>query len=130
MPVVKISLRRGRSTEYRRAILDGVHQALVAAFRIPDEDRHQQLIELDPDYFEIPAKHSNGFVLVEIIAFAGRSREAKKNLYTAIVRNLEQSPGIDRNDVLIIIHELPMENWGIHGGRPADEVDIGFRVDV
>jgi len=130
MPLVKISLRKGRSPEYRRAILDGVHNALVEAYRIPDSDRHQQLCELDADNFEIPPKNSDRSVVVEIIAFPGRSREAKKSLYAAIVRNLAKSPGIGGNDILIIVHEPPMENWGIRGGKPADEVDLGFRVDV
>jgi len=130
MPLVKISLRKGRSPEYRRAILDGVHDALVEAYRIPDHDRHQQLYELDPDDFEIPPGNSDRSMVVEIIAFPGRSRKAKERLYAAIVRNLGRSPGIDGRDLLIIVHEPPMGNWGIRGGKPADEVDLGFRVDV
>ena len=130
MPLVKISLRKGRSPEYKQAILDGVHAALVEAFRIPDLDRNQRLYELDPEHFEFPEKHSDRFAVVEIVAFPGRSTEAKKNLYAAIVRNLERSPGIPGNDVLIIIYEPPMGNWGIRGGKPANEVDLGFRVDV
>jgi phenylpyruvate tautomerase PptA (4-oxalocrotonate tautomerase family) len=130
MPLVKISLRKGRSPDDKRALLDGVHAALVEAFRIPDHDRHQLLFELDADDFEISPKKSDRFVVVEIIAFAGRSFEAKKKLYAAIVRNLGVSPGISGDDVLIIIHEPPLENWGIRGGRPASEVDFGFKVDV
>jgi 4-oxalocrotonate tautomerase family enzyme len=130
MPLVKITLRTGTSHEYRAAILGGVHAALVGAFRIPDHDRHQMLFELDADHFEIPQNKSEKFVVIEIIAFAGRSFEAKKNLYAAIVQNLAEDPGIPGNDVLIIIHEPPAENWGIRGGRPASEVDLGFTINV
>ncbi|MFA5269899.1 MAG: tautomerase family protein [Methanoregula sp.] len=130
MPLVKISLRKGRSPGYKRALLDGIHSALVGAFKIPDSDRNQQLFELDPDHFEIASTKSDQFVVIEIIVFPGRSPEAKKNLYAAIVKNLEESPGIPGNDVVIVLHEPPMENWGIRGGRPASEVDVGFRIDV
>jgi phenylpyruvate tautomerase PptA (4-oxalocrotonate tautomerase family) len=130
MPFVKISLRTGKSPDYKRALLDGVHSALVEAFKIPDEDRHQQLFELDEDCFEIPSAKSNQFVVVEIIAFQGRSLTAKKKLYAAIVRNFGNSPGIAGDDVMIILHEPPKENWGIRGGKPASEVDIGFKVDI
>ena len=130
MPFVKISVRTGKSPGYKRALLDGVHAALVDAFLIPDEDRHQQLFELDEESFEIPSAKSNQFVVVEIIAFLGRSLEAKRKLYAAIVRNFGRSPGIAGDDVEIILHEPPMENWGIRGGRPASEVDVGFKVDV
>jgi 4-oxalocrotonate tautomerase family enzyme len=130
MPLVKISLRKGRSPDYKRAILHGVHSALVEAFRIPDHDRHQQLYELDRDDFEISPKKSDRFVVIEIIAFPGRSFEAKKKLYAAIAQNLAKSPGISGDDILIILHEPPLENWGIHGGRLASEVDVGFKIDV
>lgn len=69
------------------------------------------------------------FVLVEITMFPGRSREAKRPLYRAIVQNLS-ALGIASQDVLIVLQESVMEDWGICGGIPADEVDLGFRVDV
>jgi phenylpyruvate tautomerase PptA (4-oxalocrotonate tautomerase family) len=62
--------------------------------------------------------------------FKGRSFEAKKALYAAIVRNLEANPGIPGGDVSIVIHEPPLENWGIRGGKPASEVDLGFNIYV
>jgi phenylpyruvate tautomerase PptA (4-oxalocrotonate tautomerase family) len=130
MPLVKISLMMGKSPEYKRAVLDGVHSALVEAFLIPDPDRHQQLFELDEDHFEYPSTKSNQFVVIEIIAFQGRSFEAKKKLYSVIIKNLEGSPGIAGDDILIIVQEPPKENWGIRGGKPASEVDIGFKIEV
>jgi phenylpyruvate tautomerase PptA (4-oxalocrotonate tautomerase family) len=130
MPFVRISLRRGRSPDYKRALFDGIHAALVEAFLIPDSDRNQQILELDAESFEISPTKSNQFVIIEITAFQGRSLAAKKNLYSAIVRNLGTSPGIAGDDILIILHEPPKENWGIHGGKPASKVDIGFRIDI
>jgi len=130
MPLVKISILGGQNRKYRRALLDGVHYALVEAFLIPESDRHQQLFELDRDHFDIPGGKSDQFVIVEIIAFQGRSLDAKRKLYATIVKNLGESPGIVGDDILIIIHESPLENWGIRGGRPAHEVDLGFNVEV
>jgi len=130
MPLVKISLLKGKSPDYKRALLDGIHSALVDAFLIPDYDRRQQLYELDENNFEIPSTKSNQFGIVEIIAFQGRSFDAKKKLYPAIVQNLGQYPGIIGDDILILLHEPQKENWGIRGGNPASEVDIGFKIDV
>jgi len=130
MPFVKISMLEGRDRTYRCELLDGVHSALVEAFQIPDKDRHQQLYELDKDHFEISEGKSDQFVLVEIIAFQGRSLDAKRKLYSAIVRNFGEAPGIPGDDILIILHELPMENWGLRRGKPATEVELGFTVTV
>ncbi len=130
MPIVKISVYEGMSREYKKALLDGIHAALVAAFRIPENDRTQVLYELPEENFERHGRPSKHFTLVEIVAFQGRSFEAKKKLYTAIVENLARNPGIDENDVLIVLTEPPLENWGIKGGRPANEAGLSFDIHV
>jgi phenylpyruvate tautomerase PptA (4-oxalocrotonate tautomerase family) len=130
MPLVKIELQKGRSSEYKKAILNGVHSALVEAFKIPDYDRNQRIHELDPECIELPPNKTDQFTLIEITAFKGRSGLAKKNLFQSIVRNLQMSPGISGDDIMIIIHEPPLENWGIRGGQPANEVDLGFNIEV
>ncbi len=61
--------------------------------------------------------------------FPGRSTNAKRHLYQALVRNLAPL-GIAPSDVFIVLHEPAMENWGVRGGFPASEVDLGFKVDV
>lgn len=130
MPIVHISLFQGKTAEYKKAILEGVHGALMEAFKIPDSDRNQRISEFDSEAFEINPGQTGCFTLIELTVFQGRSQEAKKRLYSAIVRNLEASPGIPGNDVTIILHEVPMENWGIRGGKPGNEVDLGFNVRV
>ena len=61
--------------------------------------------------------------------FAGRSLQAKKTLYKSIVANLSNL-GIAGADVFIVLHEIPLENWGIRGGTPASELDLGFDLNV
>jgi phenylpyruvate tautomerase PptA (4-oxalocrotonate tautomerase family) len=129
MPLVRIEIVEGRPTTERRAILQAVHEALVEAFGIPEDDRTQRIIEHRPDDFEIPPGHSDRYVLVEITAFPGRSIDAKRALYGAIVRNLG-ALDIPAEDVSIVLHEPAIENWGIRGGRSGDEVDLGYRLDV
>lgn len=130
MPLVKIELVKGKNPEYKKALLNGVHQALVDCFNIPDDDRIQRLYELEKENFEISTNKTENFVLIELTVFKGRSFEAKKKLYEAIVDNLESALGIKRTDVLIVINEPSLENWGVAGGKPASEVDLGFKIDV
>jgi len=49
MPLVRISLKEGRSAEDRRAIADCVHTALVEAIGIPVDDRFQVVTEYSSD---------------------------------------------------------------------------------
>jgi phenylpyruvate tautomerase PptA (4-oxalocrotonate tautomerase family) len=128
MPIVHVHVRAGRTAAEKKALLDGVHAALVEAFRIPDPDRNQLLHEHAAADFE--TRPGDGAVLVELSVFPGRSPEAKRRLYEAIVRNLERGARVDPAKVLVVLHEPPLENWGIRGGKAATDVQLGFELDV
>jgi phenylpyruvate tautomerase PptA (4-oxalocrotonate tautomerase family) len=129
MPLVRLEVRQGRSATQKQALLDAAHAALVEALGIPDHDRIQLIVEHARDDFELPPNSSDDFVLVEVTMFAGRSHQAKRRLYRALVRNLG-GLGVAPTDVLVVLHEPPLENWGIRGGQMASDVDLGFQVHV
>ena len=129
MPLIRVETREGWSSAEKARLLDAVHAAAVEALRIPDEDRTQILTEHPAEAFEIPPGKGNRFTQVEITMFAGRSLDAKRRPYRAVVTNLGRL-GIPSSDVLIVLHEVPLENWGIRGGTPASDVDLGFEVGV
>ena len=130
MPLVKIEILTGKSRRYKKAILDGVHQALVEALMIPESDRFQRMYELEKEDFQLPPDRTDQAIIIEIKMFPGRSREAKKRLYQSIIINLKNDPGIEGSDVMIILLEPPLPNWGVRGGQPASEVDLGFDLEV
>jgi hypothetical protein len=37
---------------------------------------------------------------------------------------------VPRDDVHILLRESPRVNWGMRGGVPASEVELGFSVEV
>jgi phenylpyruvate tautomerase PptA (4-oxalocrotonate tautomerase family) len=129
MPLIRVAIREGWSPAEKAGLLDAIHAAAVEALRIPDEDRTQMLTEHPAEAFEIPPGKGDRFTLVEVTMFAGRSLDAKRRLYRAVVTNLGRL-GIPPSDVLIVLHEVPLENWGIRGGTPASDVDLGFEVGV
>jgi phenylpyruvate tautomerase PptA (4-oxalocrotonate tautomerase family) len=127
MPLFRVEIREGWSPADKAGLLDAIHAAAVAALRIPDEDRTQILTEHPAEAFEIPPGKGDRFTLVQITMFAGRSLDAKRRLYRAVVGNLDRL-GVRPSDVLIVLHDVPLENWGIRGGTPASDVDLGFEV--
>lgn len=126
MPLVEIQVLKGRSAPEKKALFDAVHAALMNALKISDDDRLQRLVEHGSDDFEVP---SPTFTIVRITMFPGRSETAKRDLYQAIVRNLGEL-GIPGNDVFIVLDEPPLENWGIRGGRPANELQLGLDLNI
>jgi phenylpyruvate tautomerase PptA (4-oxalocrotonate tautomerase family) len=130
VPLVTLETRRWMSAEQKARAFDAVHAALVSAFKIPDHDRHQRIVEYAPEDFEIPPGKGERYLAVALDVFAGRSLEAKRALYQEIVERLHAAVGIPPTDVLIFLREIPLENWGVRGGRAACDVDLGFQVGV
>lgn len=104
---------------------------MVEAFRIPVTDRTVRLIVHQPHrMMYLPdLTHPELFTQVSIDAFSGRSIDAKRALYRAIVSNLEVLV-IPKSHVKVLLRELPKENWGIRGGQAGSDVDIGFKIEV
>jgi phenylpyruvate tautomerase PptA (4-oxalocrotonate tautomerase family) len=116
---------RGRET----AVVEAVQSAFVAVLKTPEWDR-DVVVDLYPASRRIvPTGKSERYTRVEIKLFNGRSMVAKRNLYRSIVANLA-ALGVPKDEVKILLIEIAAENWGIRGGVPASEVNLGFKVDV
>ena len=129
MPFIRIELLAGKTPEFKQAVLDEVHAALVDAFKIPDDDRTQRLVELAPADFEFPAERRPDPVLIEITCFTGRSLEAKRQLYRRLAERLAARPGIEPRNVCVVLNDVPRESWGF-GGIGADQTELRYKVDV
>ena len=122
MPLVRISLREGKSEQYRRALADGVHQAIVEAIDAPAQDRFQIITEYasadliyDPSYLGI--NRSADIVIVQITLSAGRKPPQKRKLFRRMAEILATSPGLRSEDLMINLVETSWENWSFGNGE-------------
>ncbi len=122
MPLIRISLREGKSEAYRRALGEAVHRAMVETINVPALDRFQVITEhsssgliYDPAYLGID--RTDDVVFVQITLNAGRSVEQKRALYARIATLLAENPGVRPQDVLINLVEVPRENWSFGNGE-------------
>ena len=122
MPLVRISLRQGTSPEYRKAIGDGVHRAMIEAFAIPPDDHFQVITEhppegliYDPQYLGV--QRSDRVVFVQITLSAGRKPQQKRKLFKRMAEILQESPGLRPQDLLINLVEVSWENWSFGNGE-------------
>jgi phenylpyruvate tautomerase PptA (4-oxalocrotonate tautomerase family) len=112
-----------------REVIEAVQAALAGALKLPDWDRDIVLQVHSASTRIVPTGRSERFTRIEVLLFSGRSMEAKRRLYRAVVDNLE-TLGVPANDVKIALVEVPAQNWGIRGGLPASEVELGFKIEV
>ncbi|GAA2804637.1 tautomerase family protein [Kribbella solani] len=131
MPSSLIEVRRPYTEAEEVALIDAVHDALVTAFKIPAQDKNVRLVVHAPHRFACSPRLSTPeyFTLVTIDCFAGRSVDAKRALYAAIVDNL-QPLNIPADHVTIVVRDLATENWGLRGGHAACDLDLGFTITV
>ena len=115
MPVVKVSMLEGKTPEYKKTVLDCIHDGLVESIGIEDWDRFQRVEEFSKEDFEKPDFKSDDFMIIEISLFPGRSKELKGNLIETVAGNLNRRLSVAPSDIFIVISEPPLENWGIGG---------------
>lgn len=129
MPVARIEVRKQWTREEKDRMIKGLHESMIECLKIPEHDKLIRIIEYDPEDFVVPRGCSENYVLIEISLFSGRSLDVKRALYKAIVSKFSEI-GVPANDIRIVLHDVPKDNWGIRGGIPASEVDLGFKVEV
>ncbi len=115
MPLVRVEMRKGRSPEYKKTLLNCIHESLIKAIGIEDWDRFQRIVEIEPDDFETAPGKGEGFMIIEIALFPGRTKDQKKSLIETLTASLVENLHIEPTDVFIVIHEPPLENWGMAG---------------
>jgi 4-oxalocrotonate tautomerase len=121
MPLVRVSLRRGKSDDYKRAIGDGVYQALRETFTVPEEDRFITVAEHSESDFQFSKTYmdiarTDDLVILQITVSNTRTIEQKKALFARIVELLSQKPGLRKEDVFINLLEVAKENWSFGNG--------------
>lgn len=120
---------RASLDRHRDRLSAAVHGAIVAALEYPADKRFQRFVGLDADDFRHPADRGDDYTIIEISMFEGRTPDAKRALIRELFERIEAEVGIAPHSVEITITETPRVNWGIRG-RNAEELQLGYRVDV
>ena len=121
MPLVRISLAKGKPGAYRRKVGDAVHRALVETIDVPALDRFQLITEHEAgdlvyDSMYLGIARSSDLVVIQITLSSGRSLEKKRALYRRIADNLHAAVGLRREDAWVNLVEVAKENWSFGNG--------------
>jgi 4-oxalocrotonate tautomerase len=122
VPLARISIRKGKLSAHKGAIVDGVYEALREAIGIPEGDRFQIITEhgdddliVDPHYLGIERSRDN--VIIQVFLSRGRAVEKKQALYHSIVERLHASARVRKEDVMIVLTEVGAEDWSFGLGE-------------
>ena len=125
MPVVDITMVRGRSAEQVRTIADIAHFALADIFEVPVEDRFQVIHQVEPHELIFDEEFGGGprtsdFILIRVTAGWPRPLEVKRTFYSTLVERLDAQAGLDPENVFIMLDNVELSDLSLGGGRPFD----------
>jgi hypothetical protein len=121
MPLIRIDAIAGRSQQEVETLLDAVHRAMLAAFKVPARDRYQV-------YTEHPASHliaqdtgleiprTQKFVLISVTT-RPHARAEKEAFYKLVCQELWEHCAIATSDVMISLTTNTDEDWSFGNGR-------------
>ena len=121
MPFTRITLLKGKSSDYLRAVSDALDRALTETFDVPANDRFQAIHQLEKNEFifdrhYLGGPRSDDFVLFDITGGKPRSTATKKAFYRRLTELLAGAPGVRPEDVMIIVSTTSREDWSFSGG--------------
>jgi len=122
MPYTQISLRKGKSLDYRRELMEEVYLAMRESIEIPENDRFATITELEDGNFNnsgdyLGISRSDDIVYIQITLNSGRTTDKKKALYAKIAERLNAKPGIRTEDIVISLLEVSPEDWSLGNGK-------------
>jgi len=121
MPLVRISLRKGKSPTYRKKIADNVYLALRETFDVPEEDRFVMVDEYESDNFFFSTSYlgisrSDDLVIIQLTVSNTRTLEKKKALFKRMAERLQAEPGLKADDIFINLVQVGIEDWSFGRG--------------
>ena len=128
MPLATIEILEGRGAAEKRALLEAVRDAIVAGLRVPDGDATVRIDEIAHEDVLLQRGASRLLTVVRVTMFLGRSPQTKRRLHRAIADAVEPF-GVPPDELQIVLHEPPLDSWGISEGVPASEVELGFDLE-
>ena len=114
MPVIRVEVPEGTSTETKIRIRDGVKQAVLDTLA-PKETKYDYVAVR-----EVFGVIGDGVPLVTVDLRPGREVDRKKALVDAIAALLQAEMGVDPVDLYVLFRENPAENHYC-GGTPLPD---------
>lgn len=121
MPLIRISLMKGKPEGFGKKVGEVVYRAMVDTINVPAKDHFQIITEhdknsliYDPSYLDI--QRTDGVIFIQTTLNEGRTVELKKTFYKTVAERLNRELGVRMEDVLINLVEVKKENWSFGNG--------------
>ena len=115
MPQVKIYGLREHIEKRKERLSDVIHSSIGEALGLSSDKRFHRYFALDHSDFIFGPNRTDNYTIIEIMLFEGRPVDVKRSLIKLLYERIEKIVDIQKNDLEIILIEIPKANWGIRG---------------
>lgn len=121
MPLLNISLQKGKDTQYIKKVSSTIHQVLMDTWHIPEKDYFQIIHEVDADHFFIDRtmwemQRTEDVIVIHITSMP-RTQAMKLDFYKALPAALESAVGLKPDNIFISIVSNQPEDWSFGKGN-------------
>ncbi len=125
MPFTRVSMLKGKSSEYKHAVIDSIYDAMRLTFDVPENDIFMVIHEHEEDSFNYGKNHgknclnikrTDDLLFIQVTASNTRTVDKKTAFFSKTAELLVERIGIRIEDVFINIVEVPKENWSFGNG--------------
>lgn len=121
MPLIRVSLRRGKPVDYLQALVEEVHLAMRETFNVPENDVFATISQHDEHEFFVDATYlgierDGDAIIFQIVASNTRGVDMKRALVARLTERLSKRPGVAPRNVFVNIVETQTENWSFGNG--------------
>lgn len=128
MPLVRVTMTKGKSADYIKKLSDSIYESLVEAYLMPENDMFQIIEQLEPGSliydrrFGVTSPRSDNFLFINIESDA-RRRSEKEAFLKHLSQKLSISPGIAPNDVFVRLSvNTVQDDWSFGDGEMASKM--------
>jgi 4-oxalocrotonate tautomerase len=121
MPLVRISLMKGKREGFGKKVGDVVYRTMMETINVPAKDNFQIITEhdknalvYDSSYLDI--QRTDGIIFIQVTLNEGRTVELKKSFYKTLAQRLNQELNVRMEDVFVSLVEVKKENWSFGNG--------------
>jgi len=121
MPLVRFNVPSSLPEDRVSGLRSAVHEALVTAANVPQDDLFHDVHRLETDSFMsdpvFPGMaRSADAVVIEIIFRMGRTDVQKQELFSKIARLAQAKAAMRPDDIMVVLTENTSLDWSFGGG--------------
>jgi phenylpyruvate tautomerase PptA (4-oxalocrotonate tautomerase family) len=121
VPLVRIDVLEGRTSEELRKLADTIQDVMLDVFAAPPRDRYQIITEHPKGHIiaedtGLGLERTDGIVIIQIFQ-QGRSTEQKQAAFAELAKRLEAECGVRPEDLIVSVMANRHVDWSFGLGQ-------------